>query len=347
MTMTDGTLLIVQHGRNRGRLHGFRQHILDHIAGDWPALARRIRVHETGATAPDLEGVRAVMFWLADPLRELYPDCWAEAMAIAAEARRRGGRVVNDPAALSSTIKSAQARTWQAAGIPCAAAEPFADASGLAAAVTRVGLPAIVRTDLHHAQEATFLCRTAEDVARLPADGRLYPGVALALVDTRAGYEQERPGTIWARSWHKKRIHIFGDIAVPNHCLFAPTPVVGLHQSAFWRYKGKKGKVLEPLAWLRRWDREAIMVDRVYADAAPERPELFIRATRALGLDFVAVDYSTLADGSVILWEANPYFTMPVGQKGPGGRLRRLGPRVKRLCDGMARYFEELVDGEQ
>ena len=342
MTTTDGRLLIVQHGRGRGRVHGFRQHLLDHIAREAPALSRRIVMHETGSPMPDLGGVRAVMFWLADPLRELYPDCHAEAMALAAEMRRRGGRVVNDPAALSNTIKSEQARIWQAAGVPCAAAEPFADAPGLAAAVARVGLPAIVRTDWHHAQEATFLCRTPDDVARLPTDGRLYPGVALALVDTRAGYQRERPGTIWAHFWHKKRIHIFGEIAVPNHVLFAPSAVVGLHQSPYWRYRGRKGKVLEPLAWLRRWDREAVIVDRAYVDAAPEQPGLFIRATRALGLDVAAVDYSTLADGSVILWEANAYFK--VGAKGPAARLRRLGLRAQRLCDGMVRYIGELLD---
>ncbi|HJS46752.1 MAG TPA: hypothetical protein VJ773_02065 [Gemmatimonadales bacterium] len=340
----DGHLLIVQHGPGRGRLHGFRRHLLEHFARTAPALSRRLRVHETGTGTPDLGGVRAVLFWLADPLRELYPDCHAEAEAIAAGVRARGGTVLNDPAALSHTIKSRQARIWREAGIPCARAEAFADAGALRGAVERVGLPAIVRADLHHAQEDTYTCRAMDEVAALPAEGRLYPGVALAMVDTRAAYQEERPGTIWAKWWHKKRIFVFGDVVVPNHCLFGTTPVVGLQLSPFWRYR-RRHAILAPLIAFRPWEREAVAVDRAYAEAAPERPELFIRATRALGLDWVAIDYSTLADGSVILWEANPYFTMPVGVKGLLGRTRRLGPRVDRLCAGMVRHLEGVLGG--
>ncbi len=342
-TETDRTLLIVQHGRGRGRLHDFRRHLLERFARADPALARRIRVHETGDPPPDLAGVRAVMFWLADPLRELYPDCHAEATAIAEEVRRRGGRVVNDPAALSNTIKTTQAALWRTAGIPCAAAEPFVDHAGLAGAAERVGFPAIVRSDLHHAQEQTYLCRTEADLAAVPDTGRLYPGVVLPLMDTRAAYLTERPGTIWARYWHKKRIFVFGDVVVPNHTLFAPTPVVGLQRSLFWRYR-RRHAVFAPLLAFRRWDREAVQVDRGYADAAPERPELFVRAMRALGLDWAAIDYSTLADGSVVLWEANPYFTMPVGAKGFLARPRRLGTRVERAAEGMLRHIRQLLE---
>lgn len=346
MTAAEGHLLIVQHGRGRGRLHGFRNHLLEHFARTAPGLARCIRVHGTGGEPPDLDGVRAVLFWLADPLLELYPSCHAEATAIANEVRSRGGTVVNDPAALSNTIKTVQAGLWRAAGIPCAPAEGFTDHAGLRPAVERAGLPAIVRTDLHHAQEDTYLCRTEADVAAIPTAGRLYPGVVLPLVDTRAGYQAERPGTIWARCWHKKRVFVFGDIVVPHHTLFSATPVVGLQSSPFWRYR-RRHVVFAPLVAFRRWEREAVQVDRTYADASPERPELFVRAMRTLGLDWAAIDYSTLADGSVILWEANPYFTMPVGHKGPLARARRLEARVQRAGDGMVRHLRQVLDGER
>lgn len=36
-----------------------------------------------------------------------------------------------------------------------------------------------------------------------------------------------------------------------------------------------------------------------------------LRAMQILGLDFAAVDYSSLSDGSIMLWEANPYFYLP------------------------------------
>jgi hypothetical protein len=88
-------------------------------------------------------------------------------------------------------------------------------------------------------------------------------------------------------------------------------------------------------------------VDRAYAEAAPERAELFVHATRVLGLGWAAIDYSTRADGNVVLWEANPYFTLPVGHKGPLAGPRRLRARVERLTAGMVRHLEGLIDGEQ
>jgi hypothetical protein len=341
---SDGSLLIVQHGAGRGRLHGFRQHVLDDMSRRRPVLFARTRVHETGQPLPRLDRVRAVIFWLADPLRELYPEDYAEASEIARRAEAAGARIINPPDTLSNTIKSVQARLWQQAGIPCAPCEAFRDRAELEAVIARTAFPAIVRTDLHHAQEQTYVCATAEQALKVPVEGRLYPGVVLSFIDTRAGYEAARPGTIWARSFHKKRSFIYGDVVVPNHTLFADSPVVGLNRSVFRRYKGNRA-VLSPLAHLRRWHRDALDVDRAFAEAAPEHRELFVRANRALGLDFGAVDYSTLADGAIVLWEINPYFSMPVGNKGFLAGPRRLAARNRRNYDAMETYFEGLIAG--
>jgi hypothetical protein len=309
-----------------------------------PALFAQTRVHETGQPLPRLDGVRAVIFWLADPLQELYPEEYAEAAEIARHAGANGARIINPPDALSNTIKSVQARLWQRAGVPCAPCEAFRNRAELEAVIARTTFPAIVRTDLHHAQEQTYVCATADQALKVPSEGRLYPGVVLSFIDTRAGYEATRPGTIWARSFHKKRSFIFGDVVMPNHTLFSDSPVVGLNRSVFRRYKGNRA-ILGPLAHLRRWHRDALDVDRAFAEAAPEHRELFVRANRALGLDFGAVDYSTLADGSVVLWEINPYFSMPVGDKGFLAGPRRLAARNRRNYDAMETYLEGLTAG--
>ena len=117
---SDGTLLIVQHGPGRGRLYDFRRHVLEWLEAEAPGLWPRIRLHETGGPPPRLEGVRAVVFWLADPLRELYQADYAEAVVIADAVRASGGTLVNPPEALSNSIKSVQSRLWREAGIPCA-----------------------------------------------------------------------------------------------------------------------------------------------------------------------------------------------------------------------------------
>ena len=337
-----GDLLIVQHGPGRGRLYGFRRHVLQWLEAEAPDLWRRTRVHETGTPGPGVDGVRAVIFWLADPLRELYPDDFAEAVDIAGTVRAAGGTVVNPPEALSNSIKSVQARLWREAAVPCAECHAIPDHRGLESAIAASGIPAIVRTDLHHAQENTHFCRTEAEVAAVPVDGRLYPAVAIRFIDVRAEYQRERPGTVWAALWHKKRCYVFGDTVVPSHTLFSSDPIVGLKRATFHRYRNK-WELLTPLAAFRRWDRDALLVDRTFGQGAPEQPDLLVRAVRALGLDYAAVDYCTRADGSLILWEANPYFTMPVGRRGHMGWARGLRDRNRRFYSAMAHYFERLL----
>ncbi len=98
-------------------------------------------LHTTGSAAPALDGVAAVVFWLADPLRELYPDCFAEASHLAAEAEKRGIRVVNRPESLSNTIKSKQSELWQAAGIPCAPVATFGSLAELSLRLATATFP--------------------------------------------------------------------------------------------------------------------------------------------------------------------------------------------------------------
>src|SRR5512146_2158218 len=94
----DGVVLLVRHGPGRGRLDNYGNGWLKRLARTGPDLRRRIRIHETGSgDSPSLDDVAAVVFLLADPVRELYPACYAEASAIAAAATARGIRLVNPP----------------------------------------------------------------------------------------------------------------------------------------------------------------------------------------------------------------------------------------------------------
>lgn len=102
-------LLLVRHGPGRGRFVNYANAWIRRAEGRRPGLYRRMVIHETGEKPPSLEGVGAVVFLLADPLRERYPDCYEEARRIADEAQARGLPLVNAPDALSNTIKTVQA----------------------------------------------------------------------------------------------------------------------------------------------------------------------------------------------------------------------------------------------
>jgi len=285
-----------------------------------------------------------VLFWLADPLRELHPECFGEAMSIAAQARERGLRLINPPESLSNTIKSTQAARWRAAGLPAADCFAFRNWAEYLARLDEAVFPAIVRPDWLHSQEATHFCRTVGDAARLAARDLLYPGVILPFIDTRAGYVRSAPQSLWARFFHKKRSFVFGNRTRSTHILFSRNPIVGMDRSTFHRYHGR-GRHLLPLLRFRRWDRAALAADNDFWRNLPEQPDLMQRAAHALELDVVAIDYSTRADGSVVLWEANPYFTLDRWRTGVMPLQRRLEERIAGFTAAYADFLEELLAG--
>jgi hypothetical protein len=339
-------LLIVRHGAGRGRLPGYLDHALDALE---PRVRHALLHHATGGAAPpDLDGVRAVVFWLADPLRERYPDCFAEASAIEARALERGIALVNPPSALSNSIKSVQARLWRAAGIPTPDCVAYADRPGLVAALERIAYPVILKSDVLHAQERMLVCRTPDEVLALPDAAISYPGALAEFVDVRAGWIESEPRSIWARYHHKKRLIVFGDRIQQRHVFFSRQPIVGLATSnlATYRARGQWPGRPVPFWWsMPKWHRAAIRAERAYFRGRNEAPETMLAAARALGLDFVAIDYARHADGRVVLWEANPYQYLPGRAEAMLPRLRRFEARHRAFCRALSRYFGDLLDG--
>jgi len=337
-----GELWIVCHGPGRGRLRGRAQRIATLSTQDRPWGAR-VRIHETGSPEPDLSLARAVVFWLADPLRELFPACFEEASAIAAAARRVGARIVNAPEALSNTIKSTQSERWQGAGLPAAPARSFRTPAELDHLLADLTYPVIVRPDRLHAQRSTFYCESLDHVRSAASAAELFPGVVLPFIDTREGYRSSQPGTLWARFYHKKRAMVIGDEVVPNHVFFSTDPICGLKRSTFARYMGR-GRHWSGLARIRPTDRAALAIDNAFWRAPPEHVELLLGATRALGLEIAAIDYSTTADGRVMLWEANPYFELPKPEDGAIPRARHLDQRIAGFHRAIGRFLATLLD---
>lgn len=337
-----GCLLIVGHGPGRGRPAGNLPRVIRDLAAAAPALRGAVRFHATGGgPPPDLAEVRAVVFWLADPLRELYPACFAEAVAIAERARAAGARLVNPPEALSNSIKSVQAALWTAAGLPTPPHRRFASRAELAALAAEPQGPLLVKADLLHSQAKMRLCRSAAELRAL-ADGDLaLPGAVAPFVDTRAGYRTACPGSLWARYYHKKRAIVLGDIVHPRHVLFSADPIVGLKRATLYRYaRLPGGRWLLPFAPDAR---ASIAADNAFWSGPPEEPALLRAACRALGLDMAGIDYATFADGRVVLWEANPYFYLYPAGRYPLARERRFAERYATIAEALRRFLEGLL----
>jgi hypothetical protein len=301
-----------------------------------PALARRIRYAYTGAPPPELDGIRAVVFWLADPLREAYPDCYADAVRIAEAARARDLHIVNAPEALSNSIKSVQAQRWREAGIPTVPVHRFGSRAELLAVLSQVPFPALLRKDRHHGQGGMRLVKSARAARRLPETALPLPGGISPLIDTREGHRG-----LWARLFHKKRLLVMGDVVRTVHTFFSPEPIVGWRTCTFmdreepWR---------RPLTYLRfrRYHEECLRTDYEYWAQETAHVDLMRNAVRALGLEYAAIDYSDRADGTPVLWEANPYFDLPPWHANPLPEERRLEERHPGLHEAFAAFFRSL-----
>ena len=86
-----------------------------------------------------------------------------------------------------------------------------------------------------------------------------------------------------------------------------------------------------------------IREDKTYFETDPLYARTLAHGVRALGLDFAAVDYSIRPDGSVVLWEANPYFWLPRGEESVLSEERNAVERVNKSLDWMADQLRMAV----
>jgi hypothetical protein len=338
----EGGVLVVRHGAGRAR----KVRTLDQaIAELWavrPDLPAALRFHATGdPTPPSLDGVQAVIFWLADPLRDLHPECHAEATAIAERARDRGIRLVNPPEALSRTGKCEQARIWREAGVPTPLTLPFGSRSELEARLAELGGSAVMKADRLHGQVRMRVLRSADEARALADDEIPLPGALSELVDARASFRSARAGGVYARFHHKKRALVLGERVCPRSVLFADQPIVALAGCTFEAPAGWRRR-LHPL---RPAVRSCVRADRDWWRAGPEQGEVLRRAARALGLDVCALDYASFADGRIVLWEANPFFHLVVRERYLLAGPRRFEARRRAFLSDFAGFLDDLLAG--
>lgn len=345
MESHEGMLLLVRHGPGLGRDYPYLQPFLIHLEQQMPELFKRIRLHETGSPEPSLSGISVVMFWLADSLRFLYPKCFEEAMRIAQRAEQAGIPVFQHPESLSNATKFRVSSTWKEAGIPTPNLVHFRDREELNRCIPGIRFPAVLRPDNLYSQIGTHWLRNATMLNRIIDDWNHYPGTLAEFVDTRVPYQEKEDGSIWARFYHKKRLFIFGDIVRTTHVFFSRTPIVGMKSSIFWRYQQRLIHKPEAAHVLQKDCAACLRADIAYWESNEDNPVLFRKAIHALDLDFAAIDYSSFPDGSVMLWEANPYFYMEPWKQAVLPRHRRTGIRIPSFYDSIGEFFSSLLNG--
>lgn len=340
-------VLIVRHGVGRGpKVHcrsmrpAHCQPMFDTIARRWPDLARRFRFWETGGPQPAVDNVAAVVFLLQDPLRETHPACFEEAVELANRARASGARIVNAPESLSNTIKSKQFRLWHDAGLPTPRCVAFESIDQLHAAAAEIDAPMILKADRQHAQKHTLLVPDQESLRRIPSESIPIPGSLSPAVDTRSGYAEIDPQSPYATHYHKKRVMVFGKHVRNNHVFFSDQPIVGCLSSTFNHFRSPN-LIRRVIGNVRC--RSHVDHDLCYHHSPCDDPETLVRAASVLGVEFCAIDYSSHADGRIVLWEANPYFSLHRWPVAVLSRQRRLRERIQNIHETAAQFFRDLL----
>lgn len=353
-----GDLLLVRHGPGRGRPVPTLEHALDFLKSEQPELYQRVRIHSTGSgQAPDLEGIKAVWFWLGDPLKVFYPECYAEAqdMMVSAVTADRDIRFINDPDSLSRTEKSTQLSMLQAAGFRVARHAGFETQEELHAIAADFPFPAILRADQTHSLKGLHI---VQDIDQLVAFARRkieLPGTLVEMIDTRQTPNGLNEHSIWTSLFHKKRVLVLGDRVDRRSVLFSKSPIVKLQTCTF---KGPSrhlrcARLPNPFPVTGRqirhpggWRDQSVEADNHWWMEGGDDEDRLLEAARCLGLGCAALDYSTLPGGELIIWEANPYFYMPDEKQYLLASARMFKRRRQAAHEAFAGFIQALVDGD-
>ena len=343
MRSLSSKILIVTHGETRGREVGTLDGLLDYARQNEPVFHRRIRLHRTGETPLALNGVGLVLFWLGDPLKQLYPDCFDEALDIQKTAESLGIHVINPPEALSRTAKSIQAAIWRANGIVCADVRRANSEAHLREVAEELGYPCILRSDLSHTQATMEVITSPEQLTG--GLQRAAPAPALVEVkDIRAAHLKSGTPGLNAQFHHKARAIVACGEVKSVHLFHGKDIVVGSCTSLFAREARPRRELARQFGFRRRFLKTLLAKDLDYYNAPTAHAGEIVRAVHALGLDFAAVDYSFLPDGSLFFWEANPYFSLPPGRLSVMADARQAPRRVRKTYAWITARLKHAID---
>ena len=244
--------------------------------------------------------------WFQDPIQQWSPITYQLAKWVGQQCERQGILVINPVERLTNAAKSTGAQLIASAGIrvPKMARiknwEEFRE--------TRLGLnaPLFVREDWGHGGRMHFAF-SDDEVRNIPQEIFARP-VAVEIVDVRDRHDG---------LYRKYRYVVAGDIGVAQ----------GLQISHNWLVKGRRilcneASTQEELQYMRTPD---------------PNHSLLVAARKALGLDFVAFDYSYDQQGRMVVWEANPYPHL----RFPHDRRRHARIGIRRSFAAMVKlYFE-------
>jgi hypothetical protein len=281
---------------------------LEWLAQELPEVRSRFELRSLPFLATRWSRYAACVLWLQDP-----PDMWSPsgyrlATRLVARCDARGIPLVNRVERLANAGKSMGARLIATAGLRTPRMAFIDDEEEFRRTRLGIPLPMFVREDWGHGGPL-LRADTAEEARSLPVRNFRLP-VAVELIDL----PNPDDGL-----YRKYRYVVAGDTGVPQ----------SMHVSEDWLTRGgPEGTVFNDAVV----DEEIDFIGRQEPNHAH-----FVAARKALGLDFVAFDYSLDASGRPVVWEANPYPLLHL----PAGRRDYRGAATRRVFAAMAKLYLE------
>jgi glutathione synthase/RimK-type ligase-like ATP-grasp enzyme len=302
----DDRFLVLRHP---AVLPSYYRKFLRWTGKNHPELRRRFELRLITQSIKDWSQYSLVIPWLPDTFMYRNQVARWQAADLVAQARNRGLPVINPPERLLATSKHDSAQRLIAAGVNAAKTIRITEPAGFRMENCGLNLPILIREDLAHGGwSPVFKINNQDELNRVPINQMELP-IAVEFVDTRSKHD----GLV-----RKYRYMAMGDIGISHT----------LQISDHWEVR----------SGVRKLTPATIAEELDYCDRPDSNHEIFQSARRALGLDFLAFDYSYDQRGRLIVWEINvlPGLGLPDGSN----RAHLIRPLERAMAATLKLYLE-------
>lgn len=293
--------LVVRHA---GKKPQFYDVLLAWLEQHYPDVRARFELRLLSHHVRDWRPYVLHVPWLQDPVQGWSPTAYRQAQRLAQACDAASIPIINRVDRLANAGKAAGAQTIASTGIRTAKMALINNPREFLETRCGLALPLFVREDWRHGG-LVGRADTEAELKRLPLT-RFRRPVAVEVIDVQDAHDG---------LYRKYRCVAAGDVSLPH----------SMHPCRSWFAKGTHTEF-----------NDSLRAEEVAYLSGPDPNDVRLqRARRALGLDFVAFDYSYTRDGQLVVWEANPY---PLLHFGPVRRSYRW-PAVERTLAAMARLY--------
>jgi len=298
-------ILIVRHLATH--ILDYNAHFLSWIRKHYPRINNRIKLGRNPGPTLDLKQTALLVHCLQDPLKEFDPRTYDRALKLEAECRERQIPIINPVQILSNSLKSKALEIIRQTGIRTAKIVPIPDPTKFDPDKHALSLPFFIREDTNVPGEVHFV-GSRKDLKEVPWSKFKRPA-ALEFINVQSpdGY------------YRKFRYVMMGDSGVPRHLVI----------SRNWFVKAPDR--------IHTIDNRREELDYLQSPQDPNHERLN-QARKALGFDYVAFDYSYDQNGTLVVWEPNPfpYLWVPSGE-GPACDYQQ--PTMHRLYKTLLLFY--------